>query len=80
MFKTVEIKKGKDTIQGTLDEGVLSVPNKIGKNLETISIGNKSYKVIDERVDERDGLLILTLDVPDGTGAKANEQSTEGNS
>ena len=78
-MKTVSIKKGKDTLLGTLHRGVLSLPNSIGKSVTEIAFDNKTYKVLESRVDERDDLIYLTLDVPDGTGEKANEQSTEGN-
>ena len=79
-MKTVEIKKGKDTIQGTFYKGVLSVPNVLGDSVSEIAFEGKTYKVTDSMVDERDDLIYLTLEDPKGTGAKANEQSTEGNS
>jgi len=78
MFKTVEIKKGKDTLQASLDEGVLSAPNKLGKDISEIEVDGKTYKVLDSIVDERDDLIYLTLDIPKGIKEKANEQSKQG--
>lgn len=79
MFKTVEIKKGKDTFQASLDEGVLSAPNKLGKDISEIEVDGKTYKVLDSTVDERDDLIYLTLELPKGSsGAKSNDESSEG--
>jgi hypothetical protein len=78
-MKTVEIKKGKKNIQGTLHKGILSLPNELGESVTEIAVEGKTYMVTETRVDDRDDLIYLTLDVPDGTGAKANEQSTKGN-
>jgi len=79
MFKTVEIKKGKDTLQASLDEGVLSAPNKLGKDISEIEVDGKTYKVLESTVDERDDLIYLTLELPKGSsGAKSNDESTKG--
>ena len=79
MFKTVEIKKGKDTIQASLDEGVLSAPNKLGKDVTEVEVDGKTYKVLDSKVDERDDLVYLTLELPKGSsGVKSNDESTKG--
>ena len=50
MFKTVEIKKGKDIIQASLDDGVLSAPNKLGKDVTEVEVDGKTYKVLDSKV------------------------------
>jgi len=79
MFKTVEIKKGKDTFQASLDDGVLSAPNKLGKDVTEVDVDGKTYKVLDSTIDERDDLIYLTLDIPKGiSGAKSNDESSEG--
>jgi len=79
MFKTVEIKKGKDTIQASLDEDVLSAPNKLGKDVTEVEVDGKTYKVLDSKVDERDDLVYLTLELPKGSsGVKSNDESTKG--
>mgnify|MGYP003136691980 CR=1 FL=1 len=79
MFKTVEIKKGKDTFQASLDEGVLSAPNKLGKDVTEVDVDGKTYKVLESTIDERDDLIYLTLELPKGSsGAKSNDESSEG--
>ena len=79
MFKTVEIKKGKDIIQASLDDGVLSAPNKLGKDVSEVEVDGKTYKVLDSTVDERDDLIYLTLELPKGSsGVKSNDESTKG--
>ena len=79
MFETVEVKKGKEIIQGSLDDGVLSVPNVLGKSVSEVIINGKSYNVLESNVDVRDNLIYLTIDIPDGkSGAKSNDESTEG--
>ena len=78
-MKTVEIKKGKDTILGTLHKGVLSVPNVLGKELSEISFDWKTHGVSEARIDERDDILYLTLELPKGSsGAKSNDESSKG--
>jgi|TARA_E500000178_G_C16633401_1_gene578707 hypothetical protein len=78
-MKTVEIKKGKDTIQGTFYKGVLSVPNVLGDSVSEISFEGKTYKVTDSMVDERDDLIYLTLELPKGSsGEKSNDESVKG--
>ena len=78
-MKTVEIKKGKNTILGTLHRGGLSLPNVLGKDLSEISFGGKTHGVLEIRIDERDDLIYLTLELPKGSsGAKSNDESTKG--
>ena len=78
-MKTVEIKKGKNTILGTLHRGVLSLPNVLGKDLSETSFGGKTHGVLEIRIDERDDLIYLTLELPKGSsGAKSNDESTKG--
>ena len=78
-MKTVEIKKGKETILGTLHKGVLSVPNVLGKELSEVSFEGKSHGVLEARIDERDDILYLTLELPKGSsGEKSNDKSTKG--
>ena len=78
-MKTVEIKKGKETILGTLHRGVLSLPNVLGKDLSEISFDGKTHGVLEIRLDERDDLLYLTLEVPKGSsGVKSNDESVKG--
>ena len=78
-MKTVEIKKGKDTIQGTFYKGVLSVPNVLGDSVSEIAFEGKTYKVTDSMVDERDDLIYLTLELPKGSsGEKSNDDSVKG--
>ena len=78
-MKTVEIKKGKDTIQGTFYKGVLSVPNVLGDSVSEIAFEVKTYKVTDSMVDERDDLIYLTLELPKGSsGEKSNDESVKG--
>ena len=78
-MKTVEIKKGKDTIIGTLHKGVLSLPNVLGKELSEISFDGKTHGVLEVRIDERDDILYLTLELPKGSsGAKSNDESSKG--
>ena len=80
-MKTVSIKKGKDTLLGTLHRGVLSMPNCLGESVSEIAFDNKTYKVLESRVDERDDLIYLTLELPnggkkEGSNDKSNEESS----
>ena len=78
-MKTVEIKKGKDTIQGTFYKGVLSVPNVLGDSVSEIAFEGKTYKFSESMVDERDDLIYLTLELPKGSsGEKSNDESVKG--
>ncbi len=78
-MKTVEIKKGKDIVLGTFYKGVLSLPNVLGESVSEIAFDGKTYKVTDSRLDERDNLIYLTLELPKGSsGAKSNDESAKG--
>jgi len=80
-MKTVEIKKGKSSYLGTLHRGVLCLPKDIGESISEISFDNKTYKVLEERVDDRDDLIYLTLELPNGSKKEgSNDKSNEGSS
>mgnify|MGYP003138073291 CR=1 FL=1 len=62
-WKQINIDNDGKKIIGWQKENNVNCPNKLGKEIKTIVIDNKKFTVLSSKVDERDDIIFLTIDL-----------------
>lgn len=73
-WKEVSVKNGKDNIPAFMRGAELELPNKLGKDPQSVMIDGKTYKVLSNVIDTRDDRITLKLEL---AGARQQEKGSD---
>ena len=62
-WKQINIDNDGEKIIGWQKDNSVNCQNKLGKEVKTIVIDNKKFTVLSSKVDERDDIIFLTIDL-----------------